>query len=112
MRLKVLFFLLSMTLFISIEPALADRSYPVTLTNAAKVGSVELKPGEYRLVLDGSSAHFAHQNTGKKIKVLATIDDTAGKKFDKTEIHSTRANGEVLITEIRLGGTTTRVAFN
>jgi hypothetical protein len=111
MRLKALFVLLSTALFISIEPAMADKSYRVTMSGPAKIGSVQLQPGEYILVLDDSSAHFTEVKTGEEFEVLAKIDDTAEKKFESTAIHSTRANGETLITEIRLGGTRTRVAF-
>ena len=111
MRLKALFVLLSMALFISIEPAMADKSYQVTLSSAAKIGSVQFQPGEYKLVLDDSSAHFTQVKTGEEIEVPAKIDDTAEKKFESTAIHSNSASGETLITEIRLGGTKTRVAF-
>ncbi len=51
------------------------------------------------------------EQTGNELEVLAKIDETAGKKFENTTIHSTRANGETLITEIRPGATKTRVAF-
>ena len=111
MRLKALFVLLSIALFVSIEPAMADKSYRVTMTSAAKVGSVQLQPGEYTLVLDNSKVRFTEVNTGKEFEVTAKIDDTAEKKFESTAIHSTRAEGATLITEIRLGGTKTRVAF-
>jgi hypothetical protein len=111
MRLKALFILLSIALFISIEPAMADKSYELVISSAAKVGSVQLPPGEYKLVLDDSSAHFTALNSGEEFEVLAKIDDTAEKKFEHTAIHFTRATGENLITEIRLGGTKTRVAF-
>jgi hypothetical protein len=52
MRLKALFVLLTTALFISVEPAMADKSYHVTMASAAKVGSMQLQPGEYKVVLD------------------------------------------------------------
>ncbi|MCL5744237.1 MAG: hypothetical protein M1541_09985, partial [Acidobacteria bacterium] len=98
-------------LFISIEPAMADKSYQVTMASAAKVGSMQLQPGEYRVVLDDTSAHFTEVKSGKEIEVLATIDNSAEKKFERTAIVSSRASGEAVVTEIQLGGTKTRVAF-
>jgi hypothetical protein len=111
MRLKTLFVLLSIALFVTIEPVRADKNYQVVISRVAKIGSVQLQPGEYKLVLDDSSAHFTEVNSGEEFEVLAKIDNTAEKKFEHTAIHSKGASGETLITEIRLGGTKTIVAF-
>lgn len=111
MRLKTVFALLSAALFVLIAPARADKRYQVTMTNAAMVGSIQLQPGDYHLVLDNSKVRFTGLKTGKEVEVDAKIDDSAEKKFERTEIHSQRVEDATLITEIRLGGTKTRVVF-
>ena len=111
MRLTALCVLLAIACVISVEPAMADKSYQITMSSAAAIGSAQLQPGEYKIVLDDSSAHFTEVRTGEEVEVLATIDNTTEKKFERTTIHSTRASGETVITEIRLGGTKTRIAF-
>jgi hypothetical protein len=101
----------AVALFLLAVPAFADKSYQFTVSSAAKLGSVQLQPGEYSLVLDNTTVRLRDLRTGDEFEVTAKIDDTADKKFDHTEIHSTRDADTVLITEIRLGGTNTRVVF-
>ena len=111
MKLKTMFVLLSVALFVLIGPARADKSYPLTMTNAAKAGSIHLQPGDYTLVLDNSKVRFTELKTGKEFEVDAKIDNSAEKKFESTAIHSEQVEGATLIREIRLGGTRTTVAF-
>jgi hypothetical protein len=111
MRLKTMFILLSAALFVLIGEARADKSYQFTLSDAAKAGSVQLKPGDYHLILDNSKVRFRELKTGNEFEVDAKIDDSATEKFQSTAIHSQRLEGVTLITEIRLGGTKTRVTF-
>jgi hypothetical protein len=111
MKLKTIFLLLPAALFVLTAPAMADKSYHVTMTQAVTAASVQLRPGDYNLVLDNSKVRFQEVQTGKEFEVNATIDDSADKKFENTTIHSQRVEGATLITEIRLGGTKTRVVF-
>jgi hypothetical protein len=111
MRLKTVFVLLAVAFFVLIGPARADKSYDVTMTNAATAGSIQLQPGDYHLVLDNSKVRFTELKTGKEFEVDAKIDNSADRKFESTEIHLQRVEGATLITEIRLGGTKTRVVF-
>ena len=112
MRIKTMFVLLSAALFVLIGQARADKSYPVRVTETAKAGSVQLKAGDYHLVIDNSKVRFREVGSGKEFEVDAKIDESAAEKFESTAIHSQRLEGVILITEIRLGGTKTRVAFN
>ena len=111
MRLTTMFILLSAALFVLLGQARADKTYAFTLSDAAKAGSVQLKPGDYHLVLDNSKVRFRELKTGNEFEVDAQIDNSATEKFQSTAIHSQRLEGATLITEIRLGGTTTRVTF-
>jgi hypothetical protein len=111
MRFKTVFLLLPAVLFVLVGEARADKSYEVKVTTAAKAGSVQLRPGDYDLVLDNSRILFRESVTGKEYPVEAKIDDSAEKKFEKTLIYSRQKEGATLITKIELGGTKTTVAF-
>ena len=111
MRLKTVFLLLPAVLFVLVGEAMADKSYQVKVSTAAKAGSVQLRPGDYQLVLDNSRIFFRESVTGKEYVVEAKIDDSAEKKFENTMIHSRQTDGATLITKIELGGTKTTVAF-
>jgi hypothetical protein len=101
----------AIAIFLLAVPALADKSYQFTVSSAAKLGSLQLQPGEYSLVVDNATVRIRDLRTGDEFEVNAKIDDAADKKFEHTEIHSTRDADTVLITEIRLGGTNMRVVF-
>ena len=111
MRLKTVFVLFSAVLFILVGTAMADKRYPIKVTNAAKAGSIELQPGDYHIVLDNSTILFRDLKTGKELKVDAKLDDSATEKFQSTAVYSQRVEGATLITKIELGGTKTTVAF-
>lgn len=102
---------LSVALFFLIGPAKADKRYQIVIGTLTKVGSIDLRPGEYTIILDDSKVRIADSKTGKEFEVSAKIDDSAEKKFNDTEVHSKRVEEATLITEIRLGGTKTRLLF-
>lgn len=85
------------------------KTYTFTLHDPAVAGSAQLKPGEYRLKLDGSQVVLTDKN-GNRIDTTATVE-TAERKFDGTAIDSTTAEGTNRITAIELGGSKNRVVF-
>ncbi len=91
--------------------AYADQSYRITLSSASKIGSTDLKPGEYKLVVDGAKVRFTELNSGKMVEVEAKVQEV-DTKTDHTAIHSTHVDGVDKISEIRIGGSKTRIAFN
>lgn len=111
MRLKTVCVLFSVSLFVLVGSAWADKNYHVTMDASIKAGSVQLPAGEYDLVVDGSKARFTEMKTGKAFEVEAKIDDGAAKKFSITTIHSEVVDGAKRLKEICLGGTKTTVAF-
>ena len=111
MRFKTISVLLPAALFFLSEPAKADKHYEVSIHNQAKAGTIQLQPGDYILVLDDSKVRLRELKTGKEFEVAAEVDNSSEKKFKNTTIHSRLLDGTTLITEIRLGGTKTRVAF-
>lgn len=84
-------------------------SYSVTLFQPSVVSGTELKPGEYKLTIEGDKATI----TKGKEKVEATVKmETADTKFSSTSVRYSDQSGKMKVQEIRLGGTTTRVVFN
>jgi hypothetical protein len=110
MKIKTSYSLIAALLGLFALAAHADTKYHVTLTQAAKVGSEQLKPGEYHVVLDKSTVLFTHLTSGKSVEVPASIQ-SAEQKHAHTSIRMLRAGGENQILEIKLGGTQTRILF-
>jgi len=85
------------------------KSYEFILTQPVKAGAVELKPGNYSVVVDGSKVRFK-DSAGKITETEATVA-TGDKKYAVTMVDTIQANGETKVNEIDLGGTTTRLQF-
>jgi hypothetical protein len=91
--------------------ASADESYRFTLSRPSTVGGTELQPGDYKLVVNAPKAVLTEIKTGKSIEVQARVE-TANKKFETTEVHSTQVDGVYQLSEIRIGGSKARIAFD
>ncbi len=85
------------------------KSYTVTIYQAATVGGVELKPGDYRLTITGDKAELRN---GKLDAQASVKVETADGKYPSTSVLLSEKSGKQRIAEIRLGGTTTRLVFN
>ena len=87
----------------------AGKTYYVTISKAAKAGSVELTPGEYSLKVNGSTAVFTnskHENFTTAVKLEET-----GKKAPYTAVDSSEAGSKDLIHSISLEGSKTKIDF-
>ncbi|HEX3879688.1 MAG TPA: hypothetical protein VHW24_22045 [Bryobacteraceae bacterium] len=86
-----------------------SKSYDISLSKAAKAGSVELPAGDYKLKVDGTTAVFTdshHKSFTTAVKVEA-----ATKKFSSTAVDSSETGAKDLIHAIMLGGSTTKIDF-
>ena len=83
------------------------KTYEVTVTSPAKAGSVELKPGDYKLKIEGSQAVFTDSHN-KSVTVPAKIENVA-KKFSYTSIETAKQGGTDTIQAIDLGDSKTQV---
>lgn len=81
------------------------HSYRITLVQSAVVNGTELKPGEYRLTVETSKITMVK---GKETVEAPAKVDSVESKYETTAI---RYTGKV-ISEIRLGGTKTRIVLN
>ena len=110
MRLKVMTLVAFAALFICVGVARAEKTYRLKIGDTAKIGSVELQPGEYKIALTEGVAKFTQLRTGEQFQVPAKTSDSE-QKHNSTEIHTEIADGRAQIVEIRLGGSRTRIDF-
>jgi hypothetical protein len=91
--------------------ASADQSFKFSLSDVSKIGTAELKPGEYKVVVDAPKVVLTDLKSGKSITLEAKVENM-DEKFDRTEVHSSRVDGVSQIKEIRIGGSKTKIAFD
>ena len=80
-------------------------SYNVKLIQPSVVKGTQLKPGDYRVTVENDKATFVK---GKETVEAQVKVESADTKFQATSV---RYAGEA-ISEIRLGGTKTRLVFS
>jgi hypothetical protein len=86
------------------------KSYDIVLSGPTKAGSVQLKPGQYTLKVNGSSAIFTDVKTSKSYTTPVKVE-TTDKKFPDTRVQSTKQGDTDAIDEIDLGGSKTKLGF-
>ena len=101
---KTIFVLLTLALSMA-----SAKTYPITLTTPAVVAGTTLTPGEYVLDFDGAKA------TLKRGKV--TVDcpvkvQKVEKKYPNGSLRFANRDGKMHLSEIRLGGTDTKLVVD
>jgi hypothetical protein len=86
------------------------QTYKINLPNQSKIGASEFQQGEYKLVVDAPKVQLMNARNGKTIDVNAKIE-TADAKFAHTAVTTKLVDGVRQITEIRVGGSKTRLIF-
>lgn len=113
MKLLCVSILAALGLLVSVANGDEPKSYKVTI-DTARIGTVDLKAGEYKLLVHRDGAEHTLQltevETGRVTEVAATVEST-DRRADQTEVLSTEVNGVKQIHEIRIGGTKFRIAF-
>jgi len=79
-------------------------SYEVTITSPTWAGATQLKPGVYKLALQGNNAVFT---AGKAVVEAPVTVEKSDHKVQSTEVQSADSK----INEIRLAGTDTKLIF-
>jgi len=97
---KLLFGFASLALAV----ASAATSYSVTFYEPVVINGAKLKPGAYRVEVDGSMAQIKQ---GKTVAEAPVKIENDGEKY---RANSVRMAGNQ-VTEIRVGGTHTRLVF-
>ncbi len=102
--------LLAGVLVISSISLASAKTYEISLAGPTKAGNLTLKPGQYRLKVEGTTATFTFVETSKQFTTTVKID-TADKKFDDTRVDANKDGGTDVIKDIELGGTKTKLEF-
>jgi hypothetical protein len=89
--------------------ASAASTYHFSIFEPSTVAGHELKPGEYKLEVNGDKAVI---KVGKETVETAVKVENGTEKFPETSVRYATANGKNAVTEIRLGGTHTKLVFN
>jgi hypothetical protein len=85
------------------------RSYTVSLTKANMLDTTELKPGDYKIEVDGDKAVLRQGKVQTESPVKVEESDT---KYDSNVVRYVNSgDGKLHIQEIRIGGTRTRLVF-
>lgn len=88
--------------------ASAASNYNITLFQPSMFGSTELKPGDYRIQLDGDKAVI---KAGKNSVEAPVKVEEGDQKFARTSVKYSNGDGKYHVQEIRLGGTKTTLVF-
>jgi|SRR5580658_1050656 hypothetical protein len=86
------------------------KSYDIVLNAPAMAGATELKPGEYKIKVEGSQAVFTDAQSAKSFSVPVKVENS-DKRFDYTSVESSNQGGMDNIQAIDLGGSNTRLAI-
>jgi hypothetical protein len=89
--------------------ASAASSYHFTLFQNSIVAGKELKPGDYKIQLNGDKALI---KVGKETVEAAVKVESGTEKFSETSVRFGTDGGKMTVQEIRLGGTSTKLVFN
>jgi hypothetical protein len=84
------------------------ENYKVTLSQPTSVTGKKLKAGDYRLNVADTKCTIV---SGKESVEVPVKVEVADKKFDNTAVRYTGTGDKQSISEIRIGGTKTRLVF-
>ncbi len=90
------------TLAIGIASAASNHS--LTLREVTRVGQTELKPGDYKVTIEGDKVTF--KSAKDSVEIPATVEKGA-KKYPETVVDSSGSQ----VQDIRFGGTNLKVIF-
>jgi len=97
-------------LFLASLTLVSAKTYNIVISNTSKVGTVQLKAGEYKLKVDGGNAVFTDVNSDKTFSTPVKVE-TVDKKYDATQVQTTKDGDADRIDEIDLGGSKTKLGF-
>ena len=86
------------------------KSYEISLSGTTKAGTVTLKPGQYRVKVEGNTAIFTSVETAKQFTTSVKVEPS-DKKFDDTRVDANKEGTTDVIKDIQLGGTKTLLEF-
>jgi len=88
--------------------ASAGSSYSITITEPSVVAGKALKPGEYKVQVEGDKATL---KSGSQSIDAAVKVQNGDEKFSRTTVRYDTAGGKYRVDQIRVGGTKTTLIF-
>ena len=88
--------------------ASAATSYNVTFYEPVSVNGAKLKAGSYKVEVNGTTAVIKQ---GKTVAESPVKVETESEKFSTNSVRLNGAEGARVLSEIRIGGTRTRLVF-
>src|SRR6266496_7320 len=82
---------------------LSAKSYSITLANPTQAGDVQLRPGDYKMKVEGGMAVFTDLDRNKRFTVPVKVENS-DDKFSETAVITKNDGGVDRIKEIDLGG--------
>jgi hypothetical protein len=103
-------FMRNITVFaaLAVGVAAAASNYSLNLGDKVWVGDKELKPGDYKVTINGDKATI---KSGKTVVEVPAKIESSPNKYSVSTIDSKSDGGKVRLTEIHVGGTTTRIVL-
>lgn len=89
--------------------AFAAPSYKVTLTEPSVIAGSAVKPGDYKIVVNGDKATLTSGRTSLEVPVKV---QSGSQKFPYTSIEGLHNQGQNVVEDIHVGGTTTTLVFS
>jgi len=86
------------------------KSYDITLSQPAMAGNTELKPGVYKVKVEGAQAVFTDVQSSKSWTAPVKIENS-DKRFDTTRVETTNQGEMDHINAIDLAGSNTKLEF-
>ena len=87
----------------------AENTYHFTLQETASVNGTALKPGDYKVQVEGDKAILKY---GKTVIEAPAKLETAEHKYSATSVDLDSVNNKPRISEIHIGGTKMRIVFS
>src|ERR1700743_2351291 len=86
------------------------KTYDISFSSVTKVGSAQLKPGDYRMSVNGNKVTFTDVSTLKTVTAEIKVENT-DTKFDETKVNSTTEGNTTVVKDIEIGGSKTKIDF-
>jgi len=86
------------------------KTYEISFSSPTKVGSVQLKAGDYQMSVNGSKATFTNVGTYKAVTTDVKVE-TTDTKFNQTKVETTTDGSTSVVKDIELGGSKVKLDF-
>jgi hypothetical protein len=86
------------------------KTYDISFSSPTKVGSVQLKAGDYRMSVNGTKATFTDVSTLKTVTTDVKVENT-DTKFDDTKVNTSNDGGTMVVKDIEIGGSKIKIDF-